>query len=64
MTGKEEDVGPDRVTYVREEKQSRKVPCLGDVPMLALLGAKVRLLRGAGLESVYAPAAGVRYDGV
>jgi hypothetical protein len=64
MTGKEEDVDENRVTYVREEKQSRKVPSLGDVPMLSLLGAKVRLLRGARLQSDYAPAAGVRYDGV
>ncbi|KAB5570291.1 hypothetical protein GE09DRAFT_1217732 [Coniochaeta sp. 2T2.1] len=64
MTGKEEDVEADKVTYVREEKQQRKVPSLGDVSMLSLLGAKVRLLRGAGLQSVYAPTAGVRYDGV
>ena len=64
MTGKEEDVEADRVTYVQEEKQQRKVPSLGDVPMLSLLGAKVRLLRGAGLQSAYAPTAGVRYDGV
>jgi hypothetical protein len=64
MTGKEEDVRDDRVTYVREEKQQRKAPSLGDVSMLSLLGAKVRLIRGAGLQSVYAPRAGVRYDGV
>jgi hypothetical protein len=64
MTGKEEDVEVDRVTYVREERDQRKVPSLGDVSMLSLLGAKVRLLRGAGLQSVYAPTAGVRYDGV
>ena len=64
MTGKEEDICDDEVTYVREERQSRKVPSLGDVPMLSLLGAKVRLLRGAGLQSIYSPTAGVRYDGL
>lgn len=64
MIGKEEDVCDGKVTYVREERQTRKVPSLGDVPMLSLLGAKVRLLRGAGLQSIYAPHAGVRYDGV
>lgn len=64
LVGREENVELDKVTYVREEKQSRKVPSLGDVPMLSLLGAKVRLLRGAGLQSPYAPLAGIRYDGV
>lgn len=64
MTGREEDVEHDRVTYVREERQSRRIPSLGDAPMLSLLGAQVRLLRGAELQSIYAPAAGVRYDGV
>ncbi|OIW33292.1 hypothetical protein CONLIGDRAFT_640438 [Coniochaeta ligniaria NRRL 30616] len=64
MTGMEEDVQEGSVTYVREEKQEDKVPSLGDVSLLELLGARVRLLRGAGLQSVNAPAAGVRYDGV
>ncbi|KAH8909558.1 hypothetical protein BR93DRAFT_975798 [Coniochaeta sp. PMI_546] len=64
MTGKEEDVQDGRVTYVREENEQRRAPSLGEVSMLSLLGAKVRLLRGAGLQSAYAPAAGVRYDGV
>lgn len=64
LTGKEENILGDRVTYVREERQMRRVPCLGDVPMMSLLGAKVRLLRGSGLQSPYAPTAGLRYDGV
>lgn len=63
MTGKEEDIQENRVTYVLEERQERKIPNLGDVPLLFLIGSKVRLLRGAGLQSELAPAAGVRYDG-
>lgn len=64
LTGREDNIGPDKVLYVREEKQTRKAPSLGDVPMLSLLGAKVRLLRGMELQSPYAPTAGIRYDGI
>lgn len=64
MTGAEEVVDADRVTYVPEDRGDGNLPYVGNVHMLMLLGAKVRLLRGAGLQSVYAPAAGVRYDGV
>lgn len=64
LTGREEDLQPDRTTYVQEDGEERVLPYVGNVPMVKLLGAEVRLLRVAGLKSAYAPIAGVRYDGM
>ncbi|KAG9253352.1 uncharacterized protein F5Z01DRAFT_164014 [Emericellopsis atlantica] len=33
------------------------------VPLISQVGGKIRILRGHGLESSFAPAAGIRYDG-
>ncbi len=59
LTGREEVQEGNRVRYIRE----------GNLPdmhnsLITQTGNQIRILRGYRLKSIYAPAAGVRYDGL
>lgn len=47
-----------QVTYTREGSMSDMF-----LPLMAHVGRRVRVVRGPLLESMFAPQAGVRYDG-
>lgn len=59
LVGAETAVGDVVIEYVRI---GRMVP--GALPNLADTGSTVRIIRGSDLDSVDAPKAGVRYDGL
>lgn len=62
LTGKEEllrDNGPDVVKYIRKGRSSDM-----HIPLISQVGRRIRILRGYRLKSLYAPVAGVRYDGL
>ncbi|KAL2256793.1 hypothetical protein VTK26DRAFT_1111 [Humicola hyalothermophila] len=60
LTGKEISTGVDKVRYFREG------PLLSDVhpALISQTGKPVRVLRGSGLRSEFAPTVGVRNDGL
>ncbi|SPO04495.1 uncharacterized protein DNG_07180 [Cephalotrichum gorgonifer] len=62
LWGKEEVMGPDHpdlVRYVRDGKYGDMI-----FSLISHVGRRVHLLRGYKLRSPFAPAAGIRYDGV
>lgn len=59
LSGREEDTPDGRSVYIREgraEEMHRN--------LVSQVGQKIRILRGFGLKSMLAPAAGIRYDGL
>lgn len=62
LTGREEiirDDGSNMVKYIRKGKSSDM-----HIPLISQVGRKIRVLRGYRLKSIYAPRAGIRYDGL
>lgn len=59
LTGSEESIQPDTVKYVRRGRTSDM-----HVPLISQVGRKIRILRGHKLKSIFAPEAGLRYDGL
>lgn len=59
LTGTEEHLGGNMYRYCREGKLSDM-----HFSLMSQVGTQIRLLRGYRLKSLYAPAAGLRYDGV
>ncbi|KAI1844055.1 hypothetical protein JX266_009728 [Neoarthrinium moseri] len=62
LTGQEEIVqknGMDLVKYIRKGRSSDM-----HIALISQVGQKIRILRGHKLKSIYAPRAGVRYDGL
>ncbi|KAI2637467.1 hypothetical protein GGS21DRAFT_480644 [Xylaria nigripes] len=59
LTGLEELVRYNTVKYVREGRSSDM-----HVPLISQVGRKIRILRGYRLKSIFAPKAGLRYDGL
>ncbi|KAG7131686.1 hypothetical protein HYQ45_009827 [Verticillium longisporum] len=59
LTGTEEHLGGNMHRYCREGKLSDM-----HFSLMSQVGTQIRLLRGYRLKSLYAPAAGLRYDGV
>ncbi|PSR94435.1 PUA-like domain-containing protein [Coniella lustricola] len=59
LTGREEDMPDGKTLYVREGRADEM-----HMNLITQVGQKIRILRGFRLQSVLAPAAGVRYDGL
>lgn len=59
LTGREEDISEDKSVYVREGPANEMHNNL-----ISQVGQNIRILRGFRLKSIYAPKAGVRYDGM
>ncbi|KAM0276777.1 hypothetical protein ACHAQH_006426 [Verticillium albo-atrum] len=59
LTGTEEHVGGNLYKYCREGKLSDM-----HFSLMSQVGTQIRLLRGYRLKSLFAPAAGLRYDGL
>jgi hypothetical protein len=59
LTGREAMLEPNRVKYIREGNLSDMHNSL-----VTQTGKQIRILRGYRLKSIYAPSAGVRYDGL
>jgi hypothetical protein len=62
LTGREEIIRTrvtDTIKYIRKGKSSDM-----HIPLISQVGRQVRILRGYRLKSIYAPQAGVRYDGL
>ncbi|KAI8952874.1 hypothetical protein F4801DRAFT_588732 [Xylaria longipes] len=59
LTGSEETIRHNTVRYVREGRTSDM-----HVPLISQVGRKIRIFRGYKLKSIFAPEAGVRYDGL
>ncbi|KAI0481470.1 PUA-like domain-containing protein [Xylaria cf. heliscus] len=59
LSGTEEVIRHNTVRYVREGRTSDM-----HVPLISQVGRKIRIIRGYKLNSVLAPAAGLRYDGL
>ncbi|KAM0334372.1 hypothetical protein ACHAQA_001398 [Verticillium albo-atrum] len=59
LTGTEEHLGGNLYKYVREGKLSDM-----HFSLMSQVGTQIRLLRGYRLKSMFAPTAGVRYDGL
>jgi hypothetical protein len=57
MTGYE-NVWPDKTEYIRLGNMAEM-----HISLMTLVGTSIRILRGHGLHSHFAPAAGIRYDG-
>ncbi|KAI1754362.1 hypothetical protein F4782DRAFT_539183 [Xylaria castorea] len=58
LTGSEEMIRHNTVRYVREGRTFTHVPLISQV------GRKIRIIRGYKLKSIFAPEAGLRYDGL
>lgn len=61
LTGREElqSRNPNFVKYIREGG-----PLDMHIPLISKVGRQIRVLRGYRLKSVFAPQAGLRYDGL
>lgn len=59
LTGREEDLPDGRTEYVRRGGQRDM-----QYALLTQVGRKTKVIRGFRLKSVYAPQAGIRYDGL
>ena len=59
LTGYEEPVREGSFKYIRMGSASDM-----HIPLISQVGRQIRLLRGHTLNSVWAPQAGVRYDGL
>lgn len=59
MTGFEEELPDGQTEYIRRGNQRDM-----HYAVLSQVGRKTKLLRGFRLKSIYAPDAGVRYDGL
>lgn len=59
LTGREEDISDEKSVYIREGPANEMHNNL-----VSQVGQKTRILRGFRLQSICAPKAGVRYDGV
>ncbi|KAI0406723.1 PUA-like domain-containing protein [Xylaria palmicola] len=59
LTGSEELIREDTVKYVREGR----TPDM-HIPLISQVGRKIRIIRGYRLKSIFAPQAGLRYDGL
>ncbi|KAI1281455.1 hypothetical protein F5Y07DRAFT_412494 [Xylaria sp. FL0933] len=59
LTGSEEVIRDNTVKYVREGRSSDM-----HIPLISQVGRKIRIIRGYKLKSIFAPAAGLRYDGL
>ncbi|KAI1426733.1 PUA-like domain-containing protein [Xylaria sp. FL1777] len=59
LTGSEELIRHKTVRYVREGRSSDM-----HIPLISQVGRKIRIIRGYKLKSIFAPAAGLRYDGL
>ncbi|KAI0455645.1 PUA-like domain-containing protein [Xylaria acuta] len=59
LTGSEEMIRHNTVRYVREGRTSDM-----HVPLISQVGRKIRIFRGYKLKSIFAPEAGLRYDGL
>ncbi len=59
LTGSEELIRDNTVKYVREGRSFDM-----HVPLISQVGRKIRILRGYKLKSIFAPSAGLRYDGL
>ncbi|KAI1351659.1 hypothetical protein F5Y01DRAFT_324918 [Xylaria sp. FL0043] len=59
LTGSEEVIRDNTVKYVREGRS-----CDMHIPLISQVGRKIRIIRGYKLKSIFAPAAGLRYDGL
>lgn len=59
LTGREEDMSDGKSMYIREGPSSEMHHNL-----ISQVGQKIRIIRGFRLKSMYAPRAGVRYDGL
>ncbi|KAI1340588.1 hypothetical protein F5Y15DRAFT_379175 [Xylariaceae sp. FL0016] len=59
LTGQEELIRHNTVKYVREGRSSDM-----HIALVSQVGRRIRVLRGYRLKSIYAPQAGVRYDGL
>ncbi|KAI1743549.1 hypothetical protein F4680DRAFT_347942 [Xylaria scruposa] len=57
LTGSEEMIRHNTVRYVHEGRTLH-------VPLISQVGRKIRIIRGYKLKSVFAPKAGLRYDGL
>ncbi|KAI0866752.1 hypothetical protein F4860DRAFT_1557 [Xylaria cubensis] len=57
LTGSEEVIRYNTVRYVHEGRTLH-------VPLISQVGRKIRIIRGHKLKSVFAPEAGIRYDGL
>lgn len=63
LTGREEMIRIDAqhvVKYVRETRRPQDM----HIALISQVGRQIRILRGYKLKSVFAPQAGVRYDGL
>ncbi|KAI1313588.1 PUA-like domain-containing protein [Xylaria venustula] len=59
LTGSEEVIRHDTMKYIREGRSPDM-----HVPLISQVGRKIRIIRGHKLKSIFAPAAGLRYDGL
>jgi hypothetical protein len=59
LTGQEEVVGDGLTRYIREGRSSDM-----HIALISQVRRLVRVLRGYQLKYIYAPEAGVRYDGL
>ncbi|KAI1125008.1 PUA-like domain-containing protein [Nemania abortiva] len=59
LTGQEELIRHNTVKYVREGRTSDM-----HIPLMTQVGRKIRIIRGYRLKSIFAPEAGLRYDGL
>jgi hypothetical protein len=59
LTGREVSIGHNKVRYFREGSLSDMHPAL-----ISQTGKQIRVLRGSCLRSEFAPAAGIRNDGL
>ncbi|KAI0878352.1 hypothetical protein GGS24DRAFT_518140 [Hypoxylon argillaceum] len=59
LTGSEELISNNKVRYVREGRTSEM-----HIPLMTQVGRKIRIIRGYRLRSIFAPEAGLRYDGL
>ncbi|KAI1191124.1 hypothetical protein F5B17DRAFT_348718 [Nemania serpens] len=59
LTGSEELIRHNMVRYVREGRTSDM-----HISLISQVGRKIRIIRGYKLKSIFAPEAGLRYDGL
>ncbi|KAI8625279.1 PUA-like domain-containing protein [Xylariaceae sp. FL1651] len=59
LTGSEELIRHNTVKYVREGRSSDM-----HIALISQVGRQIRILRGYKLKSIFAPEAGLRYDGL
>ncbi|KAK5627785.1 hypothetical protein RRF57_003500 [Xylaria bambusicola] len=59
LTGTEELIGHNTVKYVREGRSPDM-----HIQLISQVGQKIRIIRGYKLKSIFAPVAGLRYDGL